>query len=104
MHFRDVQNGAPDEGKLVLVRLQDGTFRFGMVLKGRFANYEYHNEEFVTFAWPERITHWMEVIPPVADFTAEAEAQTPKAELRDRLSIVEAAFQAAGEMPEDVYR
>jgi hypothetical protein len=80
MRFRDVQAGAPDEGQLVLVRLTDNTFRFGMVLKGRFANYEYHNEEFVTFAHPERITHWMRVHPPVPFSTAKAEAQTPKAE------------------------
>src|SRR5512138_26956 len=65
MFFREVELGAPREGALLLVRLNDGTFRFGMNLRGRFANYEYHNEEFVTFAFPQRITHWMEVVSPI---------------------------------------
>lgn len=65
MRFHGVEAGAPNEGQRVLVRLRDGTFRFGMVLAGRFANYEYHAEEFVTMAHPERITHWMVVIDPV---------------------------------------
>jgi hypothetical protein len=116
MYFREVSAGAPDEGQLVLVRLSDNTFRFGMVLKGRFANYEYHNEEFVTFAHPDRITHWLRIDPPVP-FTAKAEAQTPKAEFpkfdddefppmsEEEAAAHEAAFQQDGEAPaaEDVY-
>jgi hypothetical protein len=80
MEFHAVESGTPEEGQLVLVRLTDNTFRFGMVLMGRFANYEANNAEFVTFAYPERITHWMVVVPPVDLSTATAEAETPKAE------------------------
>ena len=103
MVFHTVESGAPEEGKLVLVRLRDNTYRFGMVFMGRFANYEYTNEEFVTFAHPERITHWMEVDPPVP-LTAKAEEQTPEAE-HSPPSIMDAAL-AAGEAQdraEDVY-
>lgn len=71
MHFVEVSAGAPGEGWLVLVRLQDGTYRFGMVLNGQFANYAYHSGEFVTMPHAERITHWMEVIPPVPDEPVE---------------------------------
>lgn len=99
MYFRDVAAGSPDEGKLVLVRLTDGSFRFGMVLKGRFANYEYHNEEFVTFAHPDRITHWMEVRSPVP-YSAEADEPMTEYPEPPGESIEQAAIAAA---QEDVY-
>lgn len=114
MFFRDVSAGAPDEGQLVLVRLADNTFRFGMVLKGKFANYEYHAEEFVTFAHPDRITHWMRIHDPVPFSPAKAEAQTPKAEPPacdeeefepmgdEEARAHEAAFQQSGEEPYDL--
>jgi hypothetical protein len=102
MFFSEVELGAPREGALLLVRLHDDTYRFGMCLKGRFANYEYHAEEFVTFAHAERITHWMEVIPPVPFSTAKAEAETPEAEGSSTApSIEEAAMAAAA--ADDVY-
>jgi hypothetical protein len=95
MVFHAVESGTPHEGNLVLVRLKDSTYRFGMVLNGRFANYEYHNEEFVTMAHPERITHWMRVIPPVP-FAAEVEGSPP--------TIEQAAIAAANiDRAEDVY-
>jgi hypothetical protein len=117
MAFHTVESGAPEEGQLVLVRLRDNTYRFGMVLLGRFANYEYHNEEFVSFAHPERITHWMQIDPPVPFSTAKAEGETPKAEppkfdddefppmSEEEAAAHEAAFQVDGEAPaaEDVY-
>jgi hypothetical protein len=83
MQFREVASGAPPEGALLLVRLRDGTFRFGMCLNGRFANYEYHANEYVTFAHADRITHWMQVHSPAAQVDEEHEAE----------------FQAAGEAP-----
>lgn len=107
MVFRPVAEFTPDEGQLLLVRLRDNTYRFGMVLKGKFANYEYHAEEFVTFAHPDRITHCMVVIPPVDFSTAEAEAETPKAEPPEAAapSIVEAAMAAGAgiDHSEDIY-
>lgn len=99
MFFQEVVAGTPDEGSLVLVRLTDGSFRFGMVLKGRFANYEYHNEEFVTFAHPDRITHWMEVVSPVPYSARADEPMTEYAEPPGE-SIEQAAIAAASE---DVY-
>lgn len=80
MYFVAVEDGAPDEGNLILVRLNNNTYRFGMVLNGFFAGYDHHSEEFVTFPHPERMTHWMKIIPPAAFSPAKAEAQTPKAE------------------------
>ena len=99
MCFFAVEEGTPAEGKLVLVRLTDGAYRFGMVLQGRFAAYEYHQAEYVTFAHPDRITHWMEIIPPTPATAAPAQAEAADEEH-------EAEFQAAGEAPdraEDVY-
>lgn len=99
MFFREVEMGAPREGALLLVRLDDGSFRFGMNLKGRFANYEYHNEEFVTFAYPQRITHWMEVFSPVA-YVAAGDDTTPDYVVPG-ITIEQAALAAA---TDDVYR
>jgi len=99
MRFADVTAGAPDEGNLVLVRLSDGSFRFGMVLKGRFANYEYHAEEFVTFAHPDRITHWMKVVNPVPYSATAEEPMTDYPEPPGE-SIEMAAIAAA---TEDIY-
>jgi hypothetical protein len=98
MFFREVEVGAPPEGALLLVRLTDGSFRFGMNLKGRFANYEFHNEEFVTFAWPERITHWMMIFSPVP-YSATADEPTPDYAPPGE-SIEQAAIAAA---TEDIY-
>lgn len=93
MYFRDATQLAPNEGNLVLVRLLDNTFRFGLVLKGKFANYEYHVGEFVTMANQERITHWMQIVPPVVIRHAAEVAADPITER-------EAEFQAGGEVPE----
>jgi hypothetical protein len=102
MQFHRVNDtAAPGDGCLLLVRLRDGTFRFGMVLKGRFANYEYHEAEYVTYAHPERITHFMVIDPPEDFSPAEAEAETPQAEPP---SIEAAALAAAGaDVGGDVY-
>lgn len=80
MYFVAVEEGTPDEGNLVLVRLTDSTFRFGMVVQGQFAGYEWIGDQFVTFAHPDRITHWMKIIPPAVLSPAKAEAQTAQPE------------------------
>jgi len=105
MHFRDVADGTPDEGNLVLVRLKDSTFRFGMVLMGRFANYEPNAGEFVTFAHSDRITHWMRIIPPVVRSDAQVEPFEP-ADDTSPPSIMETALAAGGieDAGEDQYR
>lgn len=90
MKFIAVEEGAPHESAQVLVRLNDGTFRFGMIMGGRLANYDYHNDQYVTFAHPERITHYMIVIPPEVDTAQGAGVQ----------SIEQAIFAAANEAPE----
>lgn len=96
MSFVPVGDDVPAEGNLVLVRLNDSTFRFGMVLRGQFANFEPNAGEFVTMAHADRITHWMRIIPPVVVPAVEAETQTPKAEAP---AIVERSIDRA----EDVY-
>ena len=99
MCFYGVEEGAPAEGKLVLVRLHDGTFRFGQVVSGQFAAFDHMSERFVTYPRPHNITHWMEVIPPVPMPVVPAQAEAADEEH-------EAEFQAAGEAPdraEDVY-
>lgn len=94
MHFCTLDDdGAPPNGSKLLVRIHDGTFVFGAVVAGRFAAYDRHSEEFVTYAHPERITHWMQIIDPV-----------PRGKPADMDQ--EADFQACGEAPgraEDVY-
>lgn len=65
MFFTEVSEGVPHENALVLVRLTDGTFRFGMVMLGRFAAFDHNTDEFVTMAHPERISHWLVVHDPV---------------------------------------
>lgn len=80
MYFVAVEEGTPDEGNLVLVRLNDSTFRFGMVVEGHFAAYEWIGDQFVTMAHPDRITHWMRIIPPAVFSPAKAEAETAQPE------------------------
>jgi len=92
MYFVPAAEFKPVEGALLLVRLRGGSFRFGQVLRGTFAGYDHHAENFVTFAHPDRITHCMVIIPPKED-QPEEEAQTPQAE---GPSIQEAAL-AAGQ-------
>lgn len=94
MYFCEVELGAPREGALLLVKLTDGTFRFGMCLKGRFANYEHHAEEFVSFAHADRITHWMEVIDP-SPFVAKAEAETAQPEGSEAPDSIDVAIHTA---------
>src|SRR3954468_18846567 len=59
MSFYSISEGTPAEGKRVLVGLKDDTYRFGMVVSGRFAAYDHHAENYVTMAHADRITHWM---------------------------------------------
>jgi hypothetical protein len=66
MFFTPVEQGVPHENALTLVRLRDGTFRFGMVMLGRFAAFDHNSDTFVTMAHPERISHWLVVHDPVA--------------------------------------
>lgn len=114
MYFYGIDEGTPAEGAMLLVRLRDNTYRYGMVLKGFFANYDHHREEYVTMAHPERITHWMQIMGPIAFPMAKEEAQTPQAQapkcvdeaIHDAAGDVEADFQSQGEVPdraEDVY-
>jgi hypothetical protein len=80
MHFVAVEDGPPQEGDLVLVRLKNDVYRYGMVVGGQFSAHDYHSDQFVTFAHPDWITHWMKIIPPVDFPTAKAEAQTAQPE------------------------
>jgi hypothetical protein len=96
MCFYSVDEGTPAEGKLVLVRLKNGVYRYGMVLAGRFAAHDYHTDEFVSFAHAEWITHWMEIIPPVPAPALPAQAESADEEEE----AAETEFQAAGEAPE----
>lgn len=97
MHFIAVEAGTPAEGELVLVRLKDNTFHFGIVLQGRFAAYERHTEQYVTMAHPDRITHFMVIHSPAA----KAASETPEAELP--VSGAEILRGLAVEMAEDLY-
>jgi hypothetical protein len=80
MHFVAVEDGSPEEGDLVLVRLKNDVYRYGMVVGGQFAAHDYHSDQFVTFAHPDWITHWLKIIPPVALSPAKAEAETAQPE------------------------
>jgi hypothetical protein len=80
MYFVAVEDGTPEEGDLVLVRLKNDVYRYGMVLGGQFAAHDYHSDQFVTFANPDWITHWMKIVPPVDFPTAKAEAATAQPE------------------------
>lgn len=104
MRFYSVEESTPDEGDLVLVQLRDATFRFGLVFKGRFCNYEPHDEEFVTMPHPERIAYWVKIHAPIPrSSTAKAEGETPKAEPPgcspdgDNVVSIEQAARAAAE-------
>lgn len=89
MHFCTLDHdGAPHEGAQLLVRLRDGSFRYGAVRAGRFCGWEHNTEEFVTMPHPERITHWMEIEDPVS-------RGTPATDMDE-----EAAFQSQGERPD----
>jgi len=65
MHFVSVNDGAPSEGVKVLVRLVDDSYLTGGVSGGFFTVFNEANNEWLQFAHPERITHWLEIIPPV---------------------------------------
>jgi hypothetical protein len=97
--WRAASEFVPTEGSLLLVRLRDRSYRFGMVLRGTFAGYEHHAEEFVTFAHPDRITHCMVIVPPKEE-QPEEEAQTPQAESAAP-SIQEAALAAGAEADDE---
>lgn len=105
MYFNQVGSAVPEEGSRVLVRLKDDTYRFGMVMSGRFAGYDHHGEHYVTMPHADRITHWMVIVPPVDLDTAHAEAESPQAQ-ESTPQTIEEAILAAAVAPgraEDVY-
>lgn len=100
MCFYAVEEGPPADSALVLVRLKNGIYRYGMMLAGAFAAHDYHSEEFVTFPHPDWITHWMQIVSPVPH-AAKEEAETPQAEIPQAPAADEAPPEATASGPDE---
>jgi hypothetical protein len=100
MHFKPVEDGAPPEGALLLVRLSDDSYVGGRVAQGFFTVFNEAQSEWVQFAHPERITHWMVVIPPVPRGRPHLESVKAEDEADAKLSEVP---DAPDDKSEDVF-